>query len=113
MAEVSHGFGDSNEASDVGPVDQISCLAVALGVEEAVLVNLLHNSLELFVYLLGFPLLPVCILLHLKVTHRDATGVCRLCGCKYNRGLFEGFDGFWGTGHIRALADEGASILDE
>jgi hypothetical protein len=72
-----------------------------------------HDVGEATLGVLEAPRVAARVLLHLECRGRHATRVGRLAGSERDTGLVERVDRRRGAGHVRALDDGAASVLDQ
>ena len=108
-----HGVGHLQEARDVRAGLEVAFLAVFLGGVCHVVVDVDHDALELGVDLLGGPAQALGVLAHLQGGGGHAAGVGGLRGPKEHARGLQGLDAFHHGGHIRALGDAPAAVLDQ
>ena len=107
-----HRVGDLDEAGEVGARDIVALHAVLLGRIVGVVVDGLHDVLELGVDLFGGPGKAHGVLAHLETGNRDAARVGGLAGSKSDAAV-EVVDGVGRAAHVRSLDDHHAAVLDE
>src|SRR5574344_3056208 len=108
-----HGVGDLDEAGDVRAHHVVALLAVLLGLLPRVVVNGLHDALELRIDFLAGPADAAGVLRHLEARGRDAAGVRGLARGVHDLRADELRDGARRRGHVRAFGDERAARLLE
>ena len=107
-----HRVGDLDEAGEVGSGNVVALHAVLLGRVVGVVVDGLHDVLELGVDLFGGPRKAHGVLAHLETGNRDAAGVGGLAGRERDAAV-EVVDGVGRAAHVRSLDDHHAAVLDE
>ena len=108
-----HRVSDLDEAGDVGADDVVALLAVLRGGFPGVVVDGLHDALELLVDFLARPGETFGVLRHLKTGRGDATGVGSLARGVHDLRLDERLDRLRGGRHVGTFADERAAMLEE
>ena len=107
-----HRVGDLDEAGEVGASDIVALHAVLLGGIVGVVVDGLHDVLELGVDFVGGPGKTHGVLAHLETGNRNTAGVGSLAGSEGDAAV-EVVDGVGRAAHVRGLDDHHAAVLDE
>ena len=100
-------------ARDVGARDVVALLAEGLCGLVGVVVDRLHDALELLVDLRRAPAEALGVLRHLQARRRHAAGVGRLARAVEDLRLHELVDGLERGRHVRALADDLDAVLEQ
>ena len=107
-----HRVGDLDEACEVGTGNVVALHAVLLGGIVGVVVDGLHDVLELGVDLFGGPGKAHGVLAHFETGNRNTAGVGGLAGRESDAAV-EVVDGIGRAAHVRSLNNHHATVFDE
>lgn len=108
----NHRVGDLDETGDVCTHNIVALVAEAFGCIVGVVMNGLHDALQLGIDFLTRPAEALGVLGHFKARRGDAASIGGFSWAVHDLRRAEGFDGLRGRGHICAFADERASGLE-
>ena len=107
-----HRVGDLDEACEVGSGNVVALHAVLFGRVVGVVVDGLHDVLELGVDFVGGPGKAHGVLAHFETGNRNTAGVGGLAGRESDAAV-EVVDGIGRAAHVRGLDNHHAAVLDE
>ena len=108
-----HGGGDLQEAGAVCTDHQVALGTGSDGSVVGSVEDALHDALQLGIDFLEGPAQALGVLAHLQAGGGHAAGVGSLCGSVQDTVGQVDLDGLGRAGHICALADNGAAVLDQ
>ena len=108
-----HSFSNLHEASDVGTANVVDVAVRLCAILHALLVNGMHDLVQLLVYFLCRPTEMHGILAHLQTACSYTAGVNSLAGSIKHFSLDKGVDSFGRATHIRDFTNAGNAISNE
>lgn len=108
-----HSLGNLDEACHVSTLHVVDVTVGLSSVLHAVLVNVVHDALQIVVNFLSCPAQTLRVLTHLKTRYRYTTGVAGLTRRVENLGILEDLDSFGQGRHVGTLGYGNHAIVNQ